>query len=73
MTDGQFLKTDDVRFVRDRRSTAILNIDSVGYKQFLKERERELQMKKMTEDFRQLQGEMTGIKELLQQLVNGLK
>ena len=69
----QFLNTSDVKYVRDRGSKAVLNNDSAGYKQFLRERESELRMKKMTEEFRSLQGEVTEIKTLLQQLVNGLK
>jgi uncharacterized protein YlbG (UPF0298 family) len=70
MTD-KFLKTQDSRFVRDRRSTAILNIDKQGYAHYLKEREKHLQLYKAVDQVQSLQQEMSDIKQMLQQLLNG--
>jgi hypothetical protein len=68
---NNLLKTDDYRYVRDSRSTAILNIDKQGYAQYLKEREKHLQLYKAVDQVQGLQREMSDIKQMLQQLLNG--
>jgi len=68
---NNLLKTDDYRYVRDSRSTAILNIDKQGYAQYLKEREKHLQLYRAVDQVQGLQREMSDIKQMLQQLLNG--
>jgi hypothetical protein len=68
---NNLLKTDDYRYVRDSRSTAILNIDKQGYNQYLKEREKHLQLYRAVDQVQNLQQEMSDIKQMLQQLLNG--
>lgn len=67
----EIIKTEDPNFVRDKRSTAILNIDKAGYTQFKMERERALQAQRTAQEVATLQQDMNEIKQLLQQLING--
>ena len=67
----EIIKTEDPSFVRDKRSTAILNIDKAGYTQFKMEREQALQAMRTTQEVAKLQRDMDEIKQLLQQLING--
>ena len=67
----EFEKTDDDRFVRDKRSTAILNKDKNGYQQFLIERERAYTQQQLAKEVDHLRSEFSEIKQLLQQLING--
>lgn len=62
-------KTDDPSFVRDKRSRAILNIDKASYTQFRAERERSLQLKKLTEEVDTLRSDVQQIKQLLKRLI----
>lgn len=64
-------KTDDVRFVRDMHSTAVLNNDRNGYQQFLLERQQLIQQQQLVADVDGLRGELSDIKQLLQQLITG--
>ena len=67
----QYVKTEDPSFVRDPSSTAILNIDKVAYRRFREERERLLEIQRTIAGVQTLRGEMSQIKQLLLQLVNG--
>ena len=67
----ELIKTEDPSFVRDKRSTAILNTDKAGYTQFRMERERVLQMQRTAQEVATLQQDMKEIKQLLQLLING--
>jgi hypothetical protein len=64
-------KTDDESFVRDMNSTAILNKDRNAYNRFLLERQQSLQQQRIAADVDNLRGELSEIKQLLQQLLNG--
>lgn len=64
-------KTDDERFVRDMHSTAVLNKDRDAYKRFLLERQQHLQQQQIAADVENLRGELSEIKQLLKQLLNG--
>ena len=64
-------KTDDERFVRDMHSTAVLNKDRDAYDRFLLERQQHLQQQQMAADVENLRGELSEIKQLLKQLLNG--
>lgn len=67
----KFVKTEDPFFVRDPSSTALLNIDNIGYKQYLEERERIKQVQLLAQDVSNLKSDIGDIKQLLQQIVNG--
>lgn len=64
-------KTDDERFVRDMHSTAVLNKDRDAYGRFLLERQQLLHQQQLATDVENLRGELSDIKQLLQQLLNG--
>jgi hypothetical protein len=66
-----FEKTEDPRFVRDKRTGAILNNDKEGYRHFLEERRRILQTQALAQEVTTLKTELSDIKMLLQQLING--
>lgn len=61
----------DLNFVRDNHTCALLNIDTQGYQQFLKERNQYVELQKMKNQVATLQSDMSEIKQMLQQLVNG--
>lgn len=63
--------TEDIRFAKDLRSKAILNIDTAGYEAFKNERQRVLRQQQLEQQVSGLQQDMSDIKQLLQQLLNG--
>lgn len=67
----RFVKTEDKQFVRDQLNSAVLNIDSAAYRQFQQERDRALEMQRMSGEVQLLKNELGDIKQLLQHLVNG--
>lgn len=67
----KLVKTDDKQFARDPRSSAVLNIDNAAYQHFQQERERVLQMQRVSAEVGELREELNDIKQLLVQLVNG--
>lgn len=67
----KFIKTEDPNYVRDERSSAIINIDKAGYQKFKLEREKAMQVQQLTQQVHSLQSDMQDIKQLLQQLING--
>lgn len=67
----KLVQTDDKQFARDPRSSAVLNIDNAAYQHFQQERERVLQMQRVSAEVGELREELNDIKQLLVQLVNG--
>lgn len=61
----------DLTFIRDNHSLALLNIDTQGYQKYIKERNQYLEMQTIKLQVRSLQTDMSEIKQMLQQLVNG--
>ena len=66
-----FVRTEDKSFVKDMRSGAVLNIDTDGYQAFKRERERLLRQQELEEQVSDLHRDISDIKQLLQQLING--
>ena len=66
-----FIKTDDPNFIRDKRNSAVINIDKAGYQRFKLEREKALQAQQLQQQVADMQSEMRDIKQMLQQLLNG--
>lgn len=64
-------KNDFSNLVRQQGTSAILNIDATGFNQYREERERILKTDQLARDVLHLQKDMSEIKMLLQQLVNG--
>lgn len=64
-------QTNDKRYVKDGVSTAVLNIDEEGFKSFKLERDRILQQLKTQQEVADMKQEMSEIKQLLKQLING--
>jgi hypothetical protein len=64
-------QTNDKRYVKDGVSTAVLNIDEEGFKSFKLERDRILQQQKTQQEVADMKQEMSEIKQLLKQLING--
>jgi len=64
-------QTNDKRYVKDGVSTAILNIDEEGFKSFKLERDRILQQQKTQQEVADMKQEISEIKQLLKQLING--
>jgi hypothetical protein len=65
------VKTDDPSLVRDKDTNAIINIDNAGFETFMKERERILRLDEVSTEVISLKQDMTQIKQMLQQLLNG--
>jgi hypothetical protein len=57
--------------VRQQGSSAILNIDATGFNQYRQERKRILKTDQLAQEMQLMQKDMSEIKMLLQQLVNG--
>ena len=68
---NKYEKTNDVNFIRDIDSMAVLNIDTVGYQRFAQERARILQLQRVTNEVAILHEDINDIKQLLQQLIDG--
>lgn len=63
--------TEDKRFVRDKRSKAILNIDQAGYEAFKQARDTTLKQQKLEQTVAKLEDDITDIKRMLQLLISG--
>lgn len=63
--------TEDVRYAKDLRSHAVLNIDTASYESFKMERQRILRHQQLEQQVSFMQQDMNEIKQLLQQLLNG--
>lgn len=67
----RFVKTEDPSFIKDRATGAVINRDVVGFNKFKEERRRILEQQKLANEVNQLKSDVTEIKQLLLQLVNG--
>ena len=67
----KLVRTDDRQFMRDRSSSAVLNIDTASYQQYKKDREATLESQRLAAEVKNLKQDITTIKMLLEQLVNG--
>lgn len=67
----RFVATEDKRFVKDLHTNAFLNIDTAEYNVFKQERERAMRQQQLEKQVVTLQQDLTDIKQLLQQLING--
>lgn len=75
------IKTEDEKYSRDAVSGAILNTDTQGYVQFLREREQQwaiqnmaqkvLRVEQLTSEVQNIREEMSDIKQLLLKLIHG--
>jgi hypothetical protein len=65
------VKTNEPALVRDKDTNAIINIDNTGFETFMKERERILRLDQVSTEVTNLKQDMTQIKQMLQQLLNG--
>lgn len=68
---NNFVKTEDPCFVRDTATTALLNIDNAGFHHYMNERQRLLKMQQLQREVEGMKTDMSEIKNLLKQLVNG--
>lgn len=67
----EMVKTNDPLLVRDKDTNAIINIDNIGFETYMKERERILRLDAVSVEVTSLKQDMTHIKQMLQQLLNG--
>lgn len=64
-------KTDHPSFMRNPHNAAILNTDVNGFKKYKEERARVMKLEQVSKAVETLQQDMSDIKAMLQQLVNG--
>lgn len=69
----RFKKTNINGLVRDGQSSALINNDANAYRRFLAERERDRKFITHEQEIINLKKEISDIKLLLQQLLNGTK
>lgn len=67
------VKTNYPGYYKDTSSGAIINTDDSYYQQILAERQRIKEQKSLCDEMNTLKGELTEIKSLLAQIVNGQK
>lgn len=67
----RYIKTDDPNLVRDITSGAIINMDDSYYKQILASRQHAKQTQDVCNRMSEIESELSEIKSLLQQIVNG--
>lgn len=67
------LKTNNPGYLKDTISGAIINTDDTYYQQILAERKRIKEQQAMCDEMNTLKGELSDIKNLLVQIVNGNK
>lgn len=68
---GRFAKTEDPAFIKDRVTGAVINRDVKSFNKFKEERNRILEQQRLANEVNQLKSDVTEIKQLLLQLVNG--
>lgn len=73
MIPQKLLKTNQPGYYKDTSSGAIINIDDNYYQQILAERQRLKEQQALCDEMQTLKGELTEIKSLLAQIVNGQK
>lgn len=69
----KYIKTEDPNLVRDMSSGAIINMDDGYYKQIVAQRAQNKQMQQQCEEMQALKNELSDIKSMLQQVLNGRK
>lgn len=62
---------EDPLLKRDPTSSALLNMDMDGYQRHIKEREAFMKMQDLANQVQTLNTDITDIKQMLQQLLNG--
>lgn len=67
------LKTNNPGYLKDTVSGAIINTDDTYYQQILAERKRMKEQQAMCDEMNTLKSELSDIKNLLAQIVNGNK
>ncbi len=67
----QYVKTDIPDLVRDTSSGAIINTNDSYYKQLVANRSQAKQTQEVCQKMKALEGELSEIKMLLQQVLNG--
>jgi hypothetical protein len=67
----RYVKTEDPYLVRDLSSGAIINMDDSYYKQVLAAREQDKKTKDVCREMNELKSELSEIKSLMQQFLNG--
>lgn len=67
----RFAKTEDPSFIKDRVTGAVINRDVKSFNKFKEERNRILEQQRLANEVNQLKSDVTEIKQLLLQLVNG--
>lgn len=65
------ISAEDPSLKRDPSSSALLNMDMDGYHRHLKEREAYLKIQDLSNQVQTLNTDITDIKQMLQQLLNG--
>lgn len=68
---SHYVKTDINGFVRDTRTGAIINTNDEHYNYIIAQRKRALENKRVCEEMERLKTELSDIKSMLAQLVNG--
>ena len=68
--DHRYIKTDEENFIRDRKTTAVLNTDIEALAAYKKERERRVRVESVVEEVESIKNDLSQIKELLSTLVN---
>jgi hypothetical protein len=68
---AQFLNTNVSGFVKDPFSQAVINTDDAEYNRILAERERAKKVDALCHDVDNIKSELSDIKTLLLQIVNG--
>jgi len=66
---SKILKTDAAGFVKDTSSGVVLNNNDNEYAAFIQNRERSMQMKKLTDDMNFLKQEFITLKQQFQSLI----
>lgn len=67
------IKTDDPNYVRDQRSTALLNTDVQGAERYKAERDRHIEMMRMQERMQTVENNVQDIRNMLLQLTTILQ
>lgn len=68
---SRYVATDIAGFVRDKQTGAIINTNDDHYSVIVAQRKRALENKRVCEEMEKLKTELSDIKTMLAQLVNG--
>jgi len=70
-TSEHLIPTNDPAFARDVQSGAVLNSDAGSADSYIERRKRFVEMQQVRAEVNSIKGQLDGIQQLLQQLVNG--